>query len=165
MPNFCLTLQPLAECGLGTCVNGTCVCSPDASIGKLENFFLEVPPGIVPFCAYHKDSIFGLICTLLILSIITFVAQIWAIQTMRQARRLIAELLGYPMLLASLVIHLFNQEGSLWGYHVAYTACLTISIALVSIQFLVFLSKCCWDVSPLVRMAIQQNTFDILDVW
>lgn len=83
---MCLTLPPFGECGLGTCVNGSCVCS-EGITQNLEFFYDEIPITSVTFCDYSESAMTTLASVILVLTLFYLLYQVRVLETFTQVCR------------------------------------------------------------------------------
>lgn len=82
---MCVRDITLSLCGAGKCVNNSCECAP-GYVQSNEFLYDDLNPGEIILCDYNAKIILGVVWSTLILTLCTFVVQIYVIQNRRQVR-------------------------------------------------------------------------------
>lgn len=140
MAEGCLTLDPFQECGWGECVNDACVCA-DGYTQNFEFFYIDVNRTIITDCNYSVTDMLFLAGTLLGLTIVNFLLQLYVIRSKRQLRRVSPILLGYVLLIIHLSMRIHLVAENPFGEDPVYTFFLTWSFMLMFVQLVIYYSK------------------------
>ena len=140
MAEGCLTLAPFDECGWGDCIGNECVCA-DGYTQNFEFFYIDVNRTVVTDCNYSVSGMLVLAGSLLGLTLLTSVLQLYVIRTRRQFKRVLPILIGYVFLIVHLVQRLIYVEESPFGEDPLYTFFLTWSFMLMFVQQVIYYSK------------------------
>ena len=82
---MCISLPPFGECGLGTCVDGSCVCFEGFS-QNVEFFYGELPVNTTTFCDYHADAMVVIASITLVLTLLSLALNLFVLDNLKQVR-------------------------------------------------------------------------------